>query len=329
MNLKQERANLIEKLKNPSQKEIDEKTYSFALFSANIKKFLPLIDKSEYKKLFERFLYFKWSSGLEQYSMEYLNSTKVINNSTIDLTVLNQDNPLIFSSFHFGSFRLFNSILFELGHKIVIIIDDTIVKQQKDDLLFKVKPLLKVKESSDFIILSVQDRTSIFKLKQLISEGYIMTVYLDGNTGVNTKSQDFNKGFMPINFLGQQIYVKNGISKLAALLGAKIVPVISYRDKDEKSIVEFCDVLSAEQYSSRQDFITKSIQDSYKVLENKIIEFPTQWTSWLTIQNLFLRDYSTPFDKNYVPKNKFNDDRYTLFVVNNSCFLFDLFDYQS
>ena len=90
-----------------------------------------------------------------------------------------------------------------------------------------------------------------------------------------------------------------------------------------------CFVLSAEQYSSRQDFITKSIQDSYKVLENKIIEFPTQWTSWLTIQNLFLRDYSTPFDKNYVPKNKFNDDRYTLFVVNNSCFLFDLFDYQS
>jgi len=49
-----------------------------------------------------------------------------------------------------------------------------------------------------------------------------------------------------------------------------------------------CFVLSAEQYSSRQDFITKSIQDSYKVLENKIIEFPTQWTSWLTIQNLFL-----------------------------------------
>lgn len=329
MNLQEERNNFRQKLKNPTQKEVDDKTYSFALFSANIKRFLPVISKSEYKKLFEEFLYFKWMSGSEQYCLEYLRSAKIINNSSIDLENLKYNQPLIFSSFHFGSFRLFNSFLFELGHKIVIIIDDTIVRQQKDDLIYKVKPLLNDEKGSDFVILSVQDRSSIFKLRQLISKGYIMTVYLDGNMGIDMKRQDFTKSFIPINFLNQEIYVKNGISKLSVLLNAKIIPVISYRDKEENSVIEFHQEIGIEKYKNKQEFIAKSIEDSYKVLEDKIYKYPSQFTSWLTLQNLFMRNYSTPYIQNNTNCNKFNNERYTLFVVNNSYFIFDLLDYQS
>jgi len=110
-----------------------------------------------------------------------------------------------------------------------------------------------------------------------------MTVYLDGNTGVNMKSQNFSKGFIPINFLNQEIFVKNGISKLSVLLNAKIIPVISYRNKEENSIIEFCKEISIDSYSNKNDFIFKAIQDSYKILETKIHEFPTQWTSWITL----------------------------------------------
>ena len=122
-----------------------------------------------------------------------------------------------------------------------------------------------------------------------------MTVYLDGNMGVDIKKQDFSKSFIPINFLNQEIYVKNGISKLSVLLNAKIVPVISYRDNDESSVIEFHKEIGIEQYESKQEFITKSIQVSYKILEDKTNKYPSQFTSWLTLQNLFMRDYSTPY----------------------------------
>lgn len=329
MNLPEERMDLKQKLKKPSQKDKDNTSYKLALFSANIKKFLPHIDKSEYSKLFKEYLYFYWMSGSEQYCMKYLKTTKIINYSTIDLKSLEYEHPLIFSSFHFGSFRLFNSLLFELGHKIVIIIDDTIVKKQKDDLLHNVKPMLTAKEGSDFVILSVQDRSSIFRLKQLISEGYIMSVYLDGNIGIDMKKQDFSKGYITINFLKQEIYVKNGISKLAALLNAKIVPVISFRDNEENSTIEFHSEIGTEKYNDKQDFIINAIRDSYKILEDKIYEHPTQWTSWLTLQNLFMRNYTTTYNQNDTIHNKFNNERYTLFVINESHFLFDLLDYKS
>ena len=112
MNLQEERLNLRQKLKKPTQKETDDTSYKLALFSANIKKFLPHINKSEYSRLFKEYLYFYWMSGSEQYCMQYLRSVKIINYSNIDLKSLKYNQPLIFSSFHFGSFRLFNSFLF-------------------------------------------------------------------------------------------------------------------------------------------------------------------------------------------------------------------------
>lgn len=329
MNLQKKRINLRQKLKNPTQKEKDDRSYKLALFSANIKKFLPQFSEFEYEILFKEYLYFYWMSGFEQYCMKYLRSVKIINYSTIDLKNLKYSQPLIFSSFHFGSFRLFISFLFELGHKIVIIIDDTIAKQQKDDLIYKVKPLLNAKKESDFVILSVQDRSSIFKLKQLISEGYIMAVYLDGNIGIDMKKQDFTKSFITINFLKQEIYVKNGVSKLAFLLNAKIVPVISFRDKEENTFIEFHQEIGIESYKNKQDFIRGVIESSYKILEDKIYKYPAQWTSWLTLQNLFMRNYSTPYVQNNIISYKFNNERYTLFIINKSYFIFDLLDYQS
>jgi hypothetical protein len=143
------------------------------------------------------------------------------------------------------------------------------------------------------------------------------------------KSQDFTKAFISINFLNQEIFVKNGISKLAFLLGAKIVPVISYRDNNENSIIEFQQELGIENYNNKAEFLTKSIEDSYKFLENKIYEFPTQWTSWLTVHNLFMRNTSTAFFQNDAYGSKFNTERYSVFKLGKSNFIFDMFDYQS
>lgn len=329
MNLSEIKKEYKKKLKNATKTEIENASYSFSLFSANINKFLPHIPISEYTKLFQDVLYHKRISGAEQYDMNYLKNNNVINHSSINLELKNISSPTIFASFHLGSYRLLNSYLYELGYKIVIIIDESVFLQQQDDLMNNVKPLLDGTKGSDFVLLNINDRTSIFKLKNYIEQGYIMTVYLDGNTSLNNKSQDFSKGYIPINFLNNNVFVKNGIGKLSALLSATIIPAISFRDKNENNHLEFYKEIQIADFENKQEFSVKSIEIAYKLLEKKLIELPEQWECWMYIEKWFKRDFKTPYKVNKEILNQFNNERYTRFSLNKSNFIFDLFDYQS
>ena len=263
--------------------------------------------------------------------MDYLKNSKIINNSTIDLKNINVKEPVIFASFHLGSYRKFNSILYELGHKIVIVIDESFYIKQQENIINNVAPLLKGKVSSDFIILNVMDKTSIFKLKHLIKNGYVMSIYLDGNTGINSDNVTFSKSYIPINFLNNIIYVKNGIGKLAALLGAKIVPIIAHRDEEENNNIVFYKEIEILEFENKQNFAIRSIEEAYKLFEIMLNTYPTQWESWLYIHKWFKRGFTTSFIErrsNSIDYN-FNHDRYALFKLVDSFFLFDLFDYQS
>ncbi len=329
MNLEKEKRIYKNQIYNPSAKEINNASYSLALFSANIKRFFPDIPSSEYAPMFQEVLYYQKLSGAEQYDRDYLLQTTVVNNSSVNLTECETKEPLIFATFHLGSYRLLNSILYENGYKIVVIIDETVFLGQQEKLLRSVKSVLKGKSTSDLIILNVNDRTSIFRLKQLLEQGYVMTVYLDGNTGINAKSQDFSKGYIPIDFLGKTINVKNGIGKLAALLEGKIVPVVAYRDENELNHVTFHKEIAISDFEDRKEFSVKAIEMAYKILEEKLVLYPTQWECWLYIQKWFKRDYTTPFTEEADSLNRFNDNRYSTFVVNESNFIFDLLDYKS
>jgi len=237
--------------------------------------------------------------------------------------------PTIFGTFHLGSYRLLNCYLYEKGFKIVLIIDDSVFENQQEEMLRVCRDVLNGKESSDMVILNVKNRSSIFKLKQLIEKGYVMSVYLDGNTGVNTRSQDFSKSYIPINFLKSNMYVKNGIGKLAALLDAKLIPVVSHRDSNEINHIEFYKEIKSNDYPNKHDFSIKSIEIAYKKLEEKLLKYPTQWECWLYIHKWFMRDYSTPYFSSEHNENKFNQERYTTFSLNESQFLFDMMDYKS
>jgi len=331
MDSEKERIKYKSLLNNPSQEEIDHRSYHFALFCANIKKFLPNIKHSEYLELFKQCLYYKWLSGIEQFDMNYLKESMVVNQSSINLEDIDNNQHLIFASFHFGSYRLYNSLLYEKGYKIVIIIDDNVFKQQGETLLNDVAPLIKKKATSDLIILNVKDRASIFKLKQLINDGYVMSVYLDGNTGLSTVKQDFTKGCIAIPFLDSIIHVKNGIGKLAAMLGAVIIPTISKRDTEGRNVITFHKEIRLSDFKNKQEFAFNAVSKIYEKFEGILVQDPMQWTSWLSIHHWFKRDYNSSYSQ--ISTNnlsyKFNLNRYILFKVKNSTFIFDLLDYKS
>lgn len=329
MNLVNQKKEYLELILNPTERNIEQLSYRYTLFCANIKKFLPLINPKEYYKMFQDLLYYQYSSDIEQNSLDYLDASKIINRSNINLDNYKNEHPIIFATFHLGSYRLINSLLYEKGFKIALIIDESVFASQLTKFTDTLNNVLRPKENSDLVILNVNDRTSIFKLKQLISEGYVMSVYLDGNKSINNKKQDFSKGYIKIPFLNNKIFVKNGVGMLAKFLNAKIVPVVAYRDDLDTNFIEFGSEISINDYKSKEEFSIKSIELCYKKLEEKLILYPTQWECWLYIHDWFIRDFNVPYSNIKNLKKEFNTERYNTFIVKECYFIFDLYSYQS
>lgn len=331
MDFQTEKQRFLNKLQNPEQTDIDKMSYQYSLFVANAKRFLPELPKEEYRPFFAKLLYQKWLSGMEQYHIEALkSSTKIINNTSFNLENPKECPPLIFATFHMGSYRLFNAYLFENGFKIVLIVDHSVYSSQKEDILKNVAPFLKNDGSSDFIILDVSDRTSLFQLKNLILDGYVMSVYLDGNTGVDKqRGNEFDNSYIPITFFDNIVYVKNGIGKLALLVNADIVPVISYRDKNDNSIITFNKEIRISDFEDRKQYPAKAIEYIFEIFQDYLKVYKTQWLQWLYIHKWIKREGETPKTTITNIKNIFNEDRYSLFKLRDSFYLFDLYDYLS
>lgn len=329
MNILEQKKHYKKLISNPSENNIEQLSYRYTLFCANIRKFLPHIHYTKYYEMFEDLLYYQFSSDLEQNNLEYLDDTIIQNFSSINIENYNNEFPLIFATFHLGSYRLLNSFLFEKGYKIALIIDSSVFNSKLSKFKDTIENLLRSKETSDLIILNVSDRSSIFRLKQLISDGYVLIVYLDGNKSVNNKSQDFSKGYIPISFFKNKIFVKNGVGILAKFLNAKIIPVISFRDNSEINHIEFYKEISITDFKTKEEFAIKSIESCYKKLEEKLLIYTTQWECWLYIHDWFNRVYEIPYENIEMLKQIFNIKRYKTFVVNGTHFIFDMYNYQS
>lgn len=314
---------------NPSSFDLARESYHFSIFSANMKKFLPHIESSKYRQYFQEKYYYQYIAAFEQDSLDYLDKSNVINNSSFNFENQNNEKNYAFAAFHLGSYRTIISYLIERGLKVALIIDESVFSEQLDSFKNLVENILRTKDTSDLIILNVNDRKSIFKLKQLVDKGYVMAVYLDGNTSLNSKAQDFSKGFIPINFFNQEIFVKNGVGKLASILNADVITCISHRDKNEVNTIEFYKEISLTDFSSKTEYSIKSIEICYSRLEEKVSKYPTQWECWGYIHNWFKRNKDIAFKPSNNVSTKFNLERYTLYEVNDKDFIFDLITYKS
>ncbi len=326
MNIQVYKKNIWKRLNNLKQAELDEMSYQYCLFTANIRKFLPEYPKDKYRLFFTNLLYSRQIEAIERYDIKLCKDLKVINSYKY-----NSDRyPLIFASFHLGPYASITYHLISKGFKVVVIVDHSVYSDSGDEIIRLGNTALTNSKNSDFIVLDIKDKTSLFKLKHLILDGYVISVYIDGNMGVeNIRGNYFDKSFTPISFFNNIVYVKNGIAKLSFLLNASIVPVISYRDENENPVIHFYEEIKINDTKNKNEYTSRTIQQLYKILECNLKIYTTQWMEWIPIHTWLKRNWKTPYVSNLKILSLFNKDRYSLFVINNSHFLFDLYDYIS
>jgi lauroyl/myristoyl acyltransferase len=299
-------------------------------FQANIHRFLPNIKKEEYQQLYKLLIYNQYLVTIDQYDFNKLDKINIHNNSSIDFTSP-LPNPTIFATFHYGSYRIINSYLLKYGFKVVLIIDEHAYNTQKqkiEDSYEKLKSYAN-QNNSDYIILNVKESSSIFRLKELLKNGYVLIVYIDGNTG-SLKGKNFNKGYMNLAFLESRINVKNGIAVLSSLLKATIIPVMTYWDKSENINMNFHNDIIVNDYSNNKIFIEGSITKIYSILEHYVKRTPEQWECWSYIHEWFKRDKLYPYKVQNTNDLKFifNEERYSLFALKNEYYFFDKYSYR-
>lgn len=310
-------------------KNFNLQSYYYAIFSANMHKFLPNIPRNKYKKMFYDSIYCQHCAALEQSSKKYLESSKIINHSNVNLEKGEVSQKTIFATFHLGSYKTIISFLYNNGFRIALIIDDTVFKSQSDVFENIVKNIIIGKKTSELVILNVKERTSIVRLKNLIENGYVMAVYLDGNSGINVEPQNFSKIFHSINFLNQKLNVKYGVGKLASILNAIIIPVLSYRGLNDENTIEIHKEISVDDFENKEIFAKSAIEYCYSILEKKVNIYPTQWECWGYIHKWFNRNLKVEYNSPVENITKFNHFRYEFFEANGTNFLFDLFSYTS
>jgi len=330
MELNKYKEDIKHKVFNPSPEDIESSSYGYSIFQANINRFLPNIKKENYEQFYKQLIYNQYLVTFDQYDFEKLDKVSITNNSSLELTssIL---TPTVFATFHYGSYRVINSYLLKYGFKVVLIIDEhayNTQKQQIEDSYNKLK-IYANQNNSDYIILNVKDSSSIFRLKKLLKNGYVLIVYLDGNTG-SLKGKNFKKGYTNLNFLAGNINVKNGIAVLSYLLKATIIPVMTHWDKDENFNINFHKEIKSTDYSNNRLFIEDSISKLYSILESYVKNIPEQWECWSYIHEWFERNKSYPYKIQNTSDLKWilNEERYSLFSLKNEYYFFDKYSYR-
>lgn len=311
---------------NSSEESKKKLMYPFSLFAANVKRFLNAsLTPLELEEAYKNVLFSQRLAGLEQYHITNLLNSKIINKYGVDFDLIkNKAKPTIFATFHLGSYRLLNSYLYERGLKNVLIVRGRVFEEQLESIFNEVKPSLRKKKDSDIIILDANDRRSIFRIKQLISKGYCLTVYLDGNTGVNDKKGVFTKNHLEIPFLNGQINIRKGVGQLAYLIGADLIPVFSYRDVNHTNNIEFLSRIKFKDFKNK-DFIEESLKICYAHLENYLLQYPWQWECWTYIHNWIDMNVNANDTES---KNVLNKNKFLPFYLNDSEYLMNLKTYK-
>ncbi|MFD0861501.1 hypothetical protein ACFQ1M_04730 [Sungkyunkwania multivorans] len=316
---------------NTNAKTEERYSKSVAFTSANLKRFLPQIPSKEHEQFYRDCLYNQHLSSLEEYDIGAIDAVDVINETSLP-SLENIDQPLVFATYHLGSYRILNSYLTKLGLKTALIVDDEVYNAQANKFLNSWKKVEgHYKNGSDFVVLNAEKRTVLLQLMKLLRDNYVLIVYLDGNTGTGKRLSE-NPNLLSTNFLGHDIYTRKGFAYLSHIVKANIVTTLSYRDKGTTKL-HFFEEIEYDPSVSREAHCQTVVKKCYDIFQSYLLKYPQQWEGWFYIHKWFETDLLEDQREDSKPSiavRGFNSEEYALFkYCLNDYFILDKSNYKS
>lgn len=193
----------------------------------------------------------------------------------------------IWVTFHYSSYRIFNSLLISWGVPFKLVADANYITKQGDASLksyAEIASTLKVRPH-DFEIINAEDRNVIFKCLEAIKQGYSLVFYADGNSGVGGMVMNKNN-MVKIPFLKSHIYVRKGIATIANLLKIP-VNTITLKKNIDADFLDFSIQENIPFPADRKSVIdmTDAMGQIFSNLNDRLLLEPRQWEGWFYYHN--------------------------------------------
>ena len=266
------------------RKNIDQNEENCTEFaSANLRHLLPAIPITRHAQIINEILFTQVCAVLDEDSCFLLESTKISDPGSMLLAA--KENPVIFCTFHFGSYRLINQVLVNRGLNYILPVSSDIYAAQKKRYEDGLKVLQAYfKSDSQLMVVNAEEPTSALTLARKTRAGWSLLAYIDGNTGVQGAGRRDAK-MLRISLLGKPIYARKGIAFLSHFLKLPIVPVICEITGPMERSMTFHERIDPSVASEdREAYCRMATEKVYSVLGDYLRKKPAQWEGWLDMQ---------------------------------------------
>jgi KDO2-lipid IV(A) lauroyltransferase len=198
-----------------------------------------------------------------------------------------QERPVIFCSYHMGSYRLVVHYLISIGVKLTLLIDQNVSRDQADDFHRVTAEVQRLHGLTDgFRIIDTAAPNMLMALSRELKQKRCLLIYLDGNKGLGS-ANPARESLTRIPFLGSALKVRHGSAFLSYLTRAALLPVMTQRSPGNpiENVIRFFPRIEPSRSIPREEFIASAVRTMYQHLGAAVKETPAQWECWRYINN--------------------------------------------
>ncbi|WP_291722328.1 hypothetical protein [Bernardetia sp.] len=280
-------------------------SYLFATTSASLFRLMPQIPYTEHKSIFQKLLH-----NLQLLDIEEQNPTffaphfEVVDEDNI-LEQTRNGKPFLFCCFHLGAYSLLPTLFTYNDLEFGFLLNETLHQRKANifseahkNLCIQIGKQEKTSVTSKMHLINVEEKKGIWQAIKMLKEGKSLIVYPDGNISSNNSNKQ-SKNLANIQFLSEDLMVRQGVAFLSYLCDVPIVPVISSRIyakgiKTIKRKFEFLPSIYTQKNNvSKEEYSAQTMQKLYAILESEVIKnskntsLMGEWEGWIFVNKFF------------------------------------------
>jgi len=251
--------------------------------SANLRHLLLDIPIENHAEIINEILFTQACATLDGDSCFLLETTKIIDPESMLLAA--GQKPVIFCTFHFGSYQLINQVLASRGLNYVLPVSNDNFANYKRYYEDKIEVIRNYfRSASQLLVLNAEEPTAALAMARKTRAGWSLLAYIDGNTGVQGAARRDAK-MLRVSLLGKPIYARKGIAFLSHFLKLPIIPVIcEITGPMERTMTFYEKIKPFTASEDRETYCQMATEKLYSILGTCLKKSPSQWLGWLELQ---------------------------------------------
>ena len=288
---------------------------------------MPFIPRSQHESLFRELLL---QQAFTTFDQQCLSAGDLVKLSGAYDVFTKMEGPKIYCTYHLGSYRQLTSVLFRNGVDCVLLVGNTMNRQQGGDLQAHIDGLREKHGLTNvFRIVETGSPSAGLTVLRELKAGRSLIVYVDGSPETAPEPGEENQ-FLSVKFGHRRVMTRKGVGYLSHAAGVPIVPVVSYRKASLTNVLHFLNPIRPIRESNRDMYCQEAMQQLYDAFWPYLSRYPGQWEGWNYIQS-FLEPEAPQRGTNgrRSARPVFNQDRYSLCDLEQAPILFDRRLYQT